>query len=127
MMEIECMLEAAHPVKDLEIVHQSRQTSSKRSACECGSSESCDCECGGSGADRTTATDMRILRSLTPQEQQWIPLRREVRAVWVGFLMVMLDANGANWAGSRARSASVSRKHFILDSISANWSSDIVE
>jgi hypothetical protein len=49
-----------------------------------------------------------------------------VRTVWMGSMMLILDANGAKRAGSRARSASVSRKDFTLDSISANWSSDMV-
>lgn len=40
--------------------------------------------------------------------------------------MLIFDANGANWEGSRARSASVSRADFTLNSIIANSSSDMV-
>jgi hypothetical protein len=46
--------------------------------------------------------------------------------VSMGFLMLILDANGASLAGSRARSSSVCRDAFILDSILANWPSDMV-
>jgi hypothetical protein len=111
------MSESADPVRYLDVVHQSRQMSPKSSAR--GSSESCDCECG----DGTTATDIDIFRSLIPRRQQWIPPVGEAQTVWMGFMMLILDAKGANSSGSRARSASVSREDFTLDSISANWSS----
>ena len=70
---------------------------------------------------------MDMIRSLTPQEQQLTPSVAEVQTVWTGSVMLMLDANGANGAGSRARSASVSREDFTLDSTSANWSSEMVK
>ena len=86
------MLVGSHPdpVRYLDVVHQSLQMSFKRFAC--GSSESCDCEFG----DGTTATDMRIFRSSSPQEQQFTPSLREVETVWMGSMMLILDANGAN-------------------------------
>jgi hypothetical protein len=84
------MLEPASPVRYLDLVHQYLQMSSKGFAC--GSSESCDCEFG----DGTTATDMHIFRSLSPQEQQWTPPTGEVRTVWMGSMMLILDANGVN-------------------------------
>jgi hypothetical protein len=69
---------------------------------------------------------MDIFRSLTPKRQQWIPPVGEAQTVWMGFMMLILDAKGAKSSGSRARSASVSREDFTLDSISANWSSGMV-
>jgi hypothetical protein len=80
------MWEPADPVRYLELVHQSRQTSSK--GFPCGSYGSCDCECG----DGTTATDMRILSFLTLQEQQWTSSVGEVLAVWMDSMMLILDA-----------------------------------
>jgi hypothetical protein len=44
----------------------------------------------------------------------------------MGSVMLMLDANGVNISGSRARSASVSREDLTLDSASTNWSSGMV-
>jgi len=114
------MSESADPVRYLDVVHQSRQMSPKSFAR--GSSESCDCECG----DGTTATDMDIFRSLNPKRQQWTPPVGEAQTVWIGFMMLILDAKGANSSGNRARSASVSREDFTLDSISANCSSGMV-
>jgi hypothetical protein len=57
-----------------------------------GFSESWDCECG----DGTTATDMYILCSRTSKEEEWMPSSEEVRMVWMGFMMLIFDANGAN-------------------------------
>jgi hypothetical protein len=74
------MWESADPVRYLELVDQSRQTSSKGFAC----------------GDGTIATDMRILRSLTLQEQQWTPSVGEVRMDWMGSMILILDANGVN-------------------------------
>jgi len=82
------MWESAVPERYLELVHQSRQTSFKGFVC--GSSESCDCEYG------TTATDMHIFRSLTPQEQQLAPMMGEVRTVWMGSMTLILGVRGAN-------------------------------
>ena len=87
------MCELADPVAYLELVHQSRQTSSKGFACGSSAfSEFCDCECG----DGATETDMHILRSLTLQEQQWTPSVGLVQTVSMGFMMLILDATGAN-------------------------------
>ena len=44
----------------------------------------------------------------------------------MGFIMLILSANGANCAGSRARSSSVSREDITLDNISANWFSGML-
>lgn len=80
------MLESADPEIHIDLVHQSCQMSFKGFACGFGS---CNCECG----DGTTETDMDMIRSLTPQEQQLTPSVAEVQTVWTGSVMLMLDAN----------------------------------
>ena len=83
------MLESTDPVRYVDVVPKSSQTSFKDFAC---GTESCDCEFD----DGTTETDIHIFRSLTPQEQPWSPLMRGMRTICMGFMMLILDANGAN-------------------------------
>jgi hypothetical protein len=84
------MWESAVPVRYLEHVRQSRQTSSKGFAR--GSSGSCDCECG----DGTTATDMRILPFLGPTRAEVDPISGGGADGLDGIYDAELDANGTD-------------------------------